>query len=63
MELLLRHIQDFSSYPKSKHNILSIQINHQLDARVSPVYYPGVYLQLNMFRASLQPSSRAQQLQ
>jgi hypothetical protein len=29
-----------------------IQINHQLDSTVSPVYFPDVYLQLNMFRAS-----------
>ena len=28
-----------------------------------PVYYPDVYLQLNMFRASSRPSSGAQQLQ
>jgi hypothetical protein len=37
-----------------------IQINHQLDATVSPVYYPDVYLQFNMFRASSSPSSGAQ---
>jgi hypothetical protein len=30
---------------------------------MSPVYYPDVYLQLNMFRASSRPSSGAQQLQ
>jgi hypothetical protein len=30
----------------------TIQINHQLDATVSLIYYPDVYLQLNMFRAS-----------
>jgi hypothetical protein len=30
----------------------SIQINHRPDATISPVYYPDVYLQLNMFRAS-----------
>jgi hypothetical protein len=41
----------------------SIQINHQLDATVSPVYYPNGYLQLNMFRASSRPSSGAKQLQ
>jgi len=41
----------------------SIQINHQLDTTVSPVYYPDVYLQLNMFRASSRPSSGAQWLQ
>jgi len=40
----------------------TIQINHQLDAKISPVYYPDVYLQLNMFRASSRPSSEAQQL-
>jgi hypothetical protein len=28
-----------------------IQINHQPDATISPVYYLDVYLQLNMFRA------------
>ena len=37
----------------------TIQINHQLDARVSPVYYPDFYLQLNMFRASSRPLSGA----
>ena len=41
----------------------TIQINHQLDATISPVYYPDVYLQLNMFRASSHPSSGAQHLQ
>jgi len=40
----------------------TIQINHQLDATISPVYYPDVYLQLNMFWASSRPSSGAQQL-
>ena len=40
-----------------------IQINHQLDATVSPVYYVDVYLQHNMFRASPCPSSGTQQLQ
>ena len=43
--------------------IVLIQTNHQLDATVSPVYYPDVYLQLNMFRAYSRPSSGAQQLQ
>jgi len=28
-----------------------LQINHQLDATISQVYYPDIYLQLNMFRA------------
>jgi hypothetical protein len=37
----------------------TIQINHQLDATVSPVYYPDVYVRLNMFRASSRPSSVA----
>jgi len=41
----------------------SIQINQQLDATVSQVYYPDVYLQLNMFRTSSRPSSGAQRLQ
>ena len=41
----------------------TVQINHQLDAIVSPVYYLDVYLQLNMFRAFSRPSSGAQQLQ
>ena len=40
----------------------TIQINHQLDATISRVYYPEVYLQLNMFRASSRSSSGAQQL-
>jgi hypothetical protein len=39
------------------------QINRQLDATTFPVYYPDVYLQLNMSRASSRPSSGAQQLQ
>jgi hypothetical protein len=39
------------------------QINRQLDATVSPVYYHDVYLQLDMFRVSSRPSSGAQQLQ
>jgi hypothetical protein len=38
----------------------TIQINLQPDATV---YYPGVYLQLNMFRALSHPSSGAQWLQ
>jgi hypothetical protein len=41
----------------------TIQINHQLDATISPVYYADVYLQLNVFWASSHPSSGAQQLQ
>jgi len=41
----------------------TIQINHQLEATISPVYYPDGYLQLNMLRASSRPSSGAQQLQ
>jgi len=43
--------------------LISIQINHQPDATISLVYYPDVYLQLNMFRAPSRPSSEAQQLQ
>jgi hypothetical protein len=35
------------------------QINHQPGANF-PVYYPDVYLQLNMFRAFSRPSSGAQ---
>ena len=35
----------------------TIQINHHPHATISPVYYPDVYLQLNMFRASSFPSS------
>jgi hypothetical protein len=41
----------------------TFQINHQLDANISPVYYLDVYLQHNMFRASSRPSSGAQKLQ
>ena len=41
----------------------TIQMNQQLDATISPVYYPDVYLQLNMFRVSSCPSSGAQHLQ
>jgi len=40
----------------------TIQINHQLDATISPFYYLDVYLQLNMFRPSSRPSPGAQQL-
>jgi len=43
--------------------LFPFQINPQLDATISPVYYPDVYLQLNMFQASSRPSSGAQQLQ
>jgi hypothetical protein len=32
-----------------------MQINHQPDATISPVYYPEVYLKLNMFRGILTP--------
>jgi hypothetical protein len=46
----------------NKQSAGTIQINHKLDATISPVYYPDVYLQLNMFRASSRPSSGAQQL-
>ena len=41
----------------------TIQINHQPDATVYPVYYPDVHLQLNVFRAFSRPSSGAQRLQ
>jgi len=41
----------------------TIQINHQPDATIFPVYFPDVYLQLNMFRAFPRPSSGAQLLQ
>jgi hypothetical protein len=34
----------------------TIQINYQLDATIYLVYYPDVYLQLNMFRALSRPS-------
>ena len=37
----------------------TIQINHQLDSTICPVYYPDVYLQLNMFLAFPRPSSGA----
>jgi hypothetical protein len=47
---------------KSVHHY-TIRINHHLDAKISPVYYPDDYLQLNMFRASSRSSSGAQQLQ
>jgi hypothetical protein len=49
-------------FVKSVHHH-TVQINHQLDATVSPVYYLDVYLQLNMFRTSSRPSSGAQQVQ
>jgi uncharacterized membrane protein YphA (DoxX/SURF4 family) len=44
-------------------DVQQAQINHQLDATISLVYYPDVYLQFNMFWASSHPSSGAQQLQ
>jgi len=44
---------------KSVHH-RTIQINHQPDATIFPVYFPDVYLQLNMFRAFSRPSSGAQ---
>jgi len=37
----------------------TIQIDHQPDATIFSVYYPDVYLQLNMFRVFSRPSSRA----
>jgi len=46
-----------------KKTLYLIKINHQPDATVFSVYYPDVYLQLNMFRASSRPSSGAQRLQ
>jgi len=46
--------------PVVKQSTKLIQITHQLDATISPVYYLDVYLQLNMFRASPCPSSGAQ---
>jgi hypothetical protein len=39
---------------------LVIQINHQPDATIFPVYYPDVYLQLNMFQVFSHPSSGTQ---
>jgi hypothetical protein len=44
---------------KSLHHHM-IQIDHQPDATTFPVYYPEVYLQLNMFWAFSCPSSGAQ---
>jgi len=41
------------------YTVPGIQINHQLDAKLSLAYYPGAYLQLNMFRTSSRPSSGA----
>jgi hypothetical protein len=41
--------------------LIQIEINHQLYATVSPVYYLEVYLELNMFPTSSRPSSGAQQ--
>jgi len=54
-------IKEFKVCKSVHHHI--IQINHQLDATIFPVYYPDFYLQLTMFRASSRPSSVAQQLQ
>jgi hypothetical protein len=39
---------------------VKVQINHQPDANNFSVYYPDVYLQLNVFRALSRPSSGAQ---
>jgi hypothetical protein len=41
----------------------TIQLNHQLDATISPVLLLDINLQLNIFRAFSCPSSRAKQLQ
>jgi hypothetical protein len=41
----------------------TVQINHQLDATVSPDYCLDVYVHPNMFLTSSRPSSGAQQLQ
>jgi hypothetical protein len=38
----------------------TIQLNHQPDATIFPVYYPEIYLQLNMFWGFSRPSSGAQ---
>jgi hypothetical protein len=35
----------------NKETLIIIQINHQPDATILPVYYPDIYLQLNIFRA------------
>jgi len=43
--------------------IRKVQTNHQPDATIFPVYYPDVYLQLNMFQAFSRPSSGARWLQ
>jgi hypothetical protein len=63
----LSSVDDFSPHHyflgSLKINNSGIQTDHQLDATTSPVYYPDVYLQLNMLRASSRPSSGAQQLQ
>jgi hypothetical protein len=58
--LITTMVQLFTEFKvcKSVHHH-TIQINHQLDATISPVYYLDVYLQLNMFRASSRPSSGA----
>ena len=57
---LLYTIQIFKVFKYVHHH--TIQINQQLDVIVSPVYYPDVYLQPNMFRASSRPLSGSQQL-
>jgi hypothetical protein len=50
-------------YSWMNRNSYSVQVNHQPDATVSPVYYPDIYLQLNTFWASSCPLSGAQHLQ
>jgi hypothetical protein len=41
----------------------TIQIGHQPDATIFSIYYPDIYLQLNMFQAFSRQSSGAQRLQ
>jgi hypothetical protein len=60
---MLNQMADDFVDDESRKILKEVEINHQQDATISPVYYPDVYLQLNMFRESSRPSSRAQQLQ
>jgi hypothetical protein len=59
---MFRNVLNKFKVCKSVHH-RTIQIDHQPDATVFSVYYPVVYLQLNMFRMFSRPLSGAQRLQ
>jgi hypothetical protein len=57
-EICVQYYRSFKVCKSVHHH--TIQINHQPDATISPVYYLDIYLQLDMFRATSRPSSGAQ---